>query len=135
MGYPNNRRFLDNPPTAFLGVLMDGLPLIDTSFDFRIDSAGRDPDKYSPTLRRYHRLLWSKPLPWRGCAGVAGEHAEVPLLLAGQVPGGRAAAVAAIRVPAGSAGRGHDPRPTSGRGTRRGGGVRRGWVGIGEVEA
>ena len=63
MGYPNNRRFLDNPPTAFLGVLMAGLPLIDTSFDFHVDSAGRDPDKYSPTLRRYHRLLWSKPLP------------------------------------------------------------------------
>lgn len=36
---------------------------IDTSFDFRSDAAGRDPDAYSPTLRRYHRLLWSKPLP------------------------------------------------------------------------
>lgn len=42
---------------------MDGSPVIDTSFDFRIDSAGKDPDKYSPTLRRYHRMLWSKPLP------------------------------------------------------------------------
>jgi len=42
---------------------MDDFRLIDTSFDFRVDSAGRDPDKYSPTLRRYHRLLWSKPLP------------------------------------------------------------------------
>jgi hypothetical protein len=36
---------------------------IDISFDFRIDSNGKDPDSYSPTLRRYHRLLWSKPLP------------------------------------------------------------------------
>lgn len=37
---------------------------IDIRFDFRTDAgAGRDPDKYSPTLRRYHRLLWSKPLP------------------------------------------------------------------------
>jgi len=36
---------------------------IDTSFDFRTDSAGRDPDSASPTLREYHRLLWSKPLP------------------------------------------------------------------------
>lgn len=36
---------------------------IDTSFDFRTDSRGRDPDRYSPTLRRYHQLLWSKPLP------------------------------------------------------------------------
>jgi len=37
---------------------------IDVSFDFRSDTPpGRDPDKYSPTLRRYHKLLWSKPLP------------------------------------------------------------------------
>ena len=37
--------------------------LINTSFDFRTDACGRDPDVYSPTLRRYHKLLWSKPLP------------------------------------------------------------------------
>jgi hypothetical protein len=36
---------------------------IDTSFDFQTDAFGKDPDKYSSTLRRYHRLLWSKPLP------------------------------------------------------------------------
>lgn len=37
---------------------------IDTSFDFRTDTPpGKDPDKYSSTLRRYHRLLWSKALP------------------------------------------------------------------------
>lgn len=36
---------------------------IDTSFDFRADASGRDPDAHSPTLRQYHRLLWSKPLP------------------------------------------------------------------------
>ncbi len=36
---------------------------VDTSFDFRNDSNGRDPDAYSPTLRRYHCLLWSKQLP------------------------------------------------------------------------
>src|ERR1700759_4308790 len=37
---------------------------IDTTFDFRSDTpAGRDPDAFSPTLRRYHQLLWSKPLP------------------------------------------------------------------------
>ena len=36
---------------------------IDTSFDFRTDAGGKDPDTYSPTLRTYHRLLWSKPLP------------------------------------------------------------------------
>ena len=38
--------------------------LIDTNFDFYSDTpSGKDPDKYSPTLRRYHKLLWSKPLP------------------------------------------------------------------------
>ncbi len=36
---------------------------IDTSFDFRSDSNGRDPDAFSPTLRKYHRFLWSKQLP------------------------------------------------------------------------
>ncbi len=37
---------------------------IDTSFDFRSDTPpGQDPDSHSPTLRRYHQLLWSKPLP------------------------------------------------------------------------
>src|SRR5688572_305769 len=38
--------------------------LIDTSFDFRSDTpAGKDPDTHSKTLRRYHKLLWSKRLP------------------------------------------------------------------------
>lgn len=36
---------------------------IDPTFDFRNDSNGKDPDAYSPTLRKYHRLLWSKQLP------------------------------------------------------------------------
>jgi hypothetical protein len=37
---------------------------IDIGFDFRTDTrVGRDPDADSPTLRRYHRLLWSKRLP------------------------------------------------------------------------
>jgi hypothetical protein len=36
---------------------------IDTSFDFRTDAGGKDPDWSSPTLRRYHKLLWSKALP------------------------------------------------------------------------
>ena len=37
---------------------------IDPSFDFRSDTPpGGDPDALSPTLRRYHRQLWSKPLP------------------------------------------------------------------------
>jgi hypothetical protein len=39
---------------------------IDITFDFRSDTPNfpkKDPDTHSPTLRRYHRLLWSKPLP------------------------------------------------------------------------
>ncbi|HMB18970.1 MAG TPA: hypothetical protein VKO41_06600 [Gaiellaceae bacterium] len=38
--------------------------MIDITFDFRSDTPpGADPDSSSPTLRRYHQLLWSKPLP------------------------------------------------------------------------
>jgi hypothetical protein len=43
-----------------------GLDTIDVGFDFRTDTPGyprADPDVRSPTLRRYHQLLWSKPLP------------------------------------------------------------------------
>jgi len=37
---------------------------IDINFDFRTDTPpGKDPDALSPTLRAYHKLLWSKPLP------------------------------------------------------------------------
>ncbi|MDN5855659.1 MAG: hypothetical protein L0K86_23025, partial [Actinomycetia bacterium] len=36
---------------------------IDTTFDFRSDSGGKDPDSHSPTLRAYHKFLWSRPLP------------------------------------------------------------------------
>ena len=40
------------------------MPQIDVTFDFRRDTPeGGDPDSKSPTLRRYHRLLWSKSLP------------------------------------------------------------------------
>jgi hypothetical protein len=37
---------------------------IDTKFNFYTDTpAGKDPDAHSPTLRRYHKTLWSKALP------------------------------------------------------------------------
>jgi hypothetical protein len=42
------------------------MPLLgrfDPTFDFRTETSGDDPDEHSPTLREYHRLLWSKPLP------------------------------------------------------------------------
>jgi hypothetical protein len=45
---------------------MDGHRHIDITFDFRSDTPGypkKDPDAFSPTLSRYHKLLWSKPLP------------------------------------------------------------------------
>jgi hypothetical protein len=38
--------------------------LIDTTFNVFSDTPkGKDPDSYSPTLRKYHQILWSKPLP------------------------------------------------------------------------
>lgn len=37
--------------------------MIDTSFNMYSDANGGDPDATSPTLRAYHKLLWSKPLP------------------------------------------------------------------------
>ncbi len=38
--------------------------MIDVTFNMFSDTPeGKDPDSYSPTLRSYHKLLWSKPLP------------------------------------------------------------------------
>lgn len=37
--------------------------IIDLSFNFYTDAKGGDPDSTSPTLRKYHKILWSKPLP------------------------------------------------------------------------
>jgi len=37
--------------------------VIDTTFDLRSDAGDKDPDSHSATLREYHRILWSKPLP------------------------------------------------------------------------
>ena len=37
--------------------------MIDMNFDFYSDANGGDPDKTSPTLRKYHKILWSKSLP------------------------------------------------------------------------
>jgi len=36
---------------------------IDITFNVYKDANGGDPDSTSPTLRSYHKLLWSKPLP------------------------------------------------------------------------
>ena len=44
--------------------------MIDTTFNFYSDSNGGDPDSKSPTLRKYHKLLWSKILP-------SGHHLEL----------------------------------------------------------
>ena len=38
--------------------------LIDVNFDVTSDTpVGKDPDSFSPRLREYHRILWSKMLP------------------------------------------------------------------------
>ena len=40
------------------------MSLIDINFDFYSDTPqGKDPDSNSPTLRKYHQILWSKNLP------------------------------------------------------------------------
>jgi len=49
--------------------------MIDITFDFRSDSKG-DPDTYSPTLNKYHRILWSRELP----------NGEVMYLKSGKTP-------------------------------------------------
>ncbi len=36
---------------------------INISFDVRSDANGKDPDSASSTLKNYHTILWSKPLP------------------------------------------------------------------------
>jgi hypothetical protein len=44
--------------------VMDNSNPIDVTYDFRTDTPpDRDPDTWSPTLCRYHKLLWSKRLP------------------------------------------------------------------------
>ncbi|TKB96307.1 DUF6994 family protein [Pedobacter cryophilus] len=37
--------------------------MIDINFNFHSDSKGGDPDICSPTLKKYHQILWSKLLP------------------------------------------------------------------------
>ena len=37
--------------------------MIDISFNFYSDANGGDPDSTSPTLKKYHKLLWNKALP------------------------------------------------------------------------
>lgn len=37
--------------------------MIDVWFDCRQDANNKDPDQHSPTLKRYHTELWTKPLP------------------------------------------------------------------------
>lgn len=40
------------------------MTIISTEFIFHTDTPkGSDPDRFSPTLRRYHRILWSRRLP------------------------------------------------------------------------
>ena len=36
--------------------------MLDIEFDFSKEAKGKDPDGHSPTLIKYHRMLWQKPL-------------------------------------------------------------------------
>lgn len=53
--------------------------MIDTTFKVYTDANGSDPDYSSPTLRRYHKILWSKPLPGGGVFTLSDNHAGVYL--------------------------------------------------------
>lgn len=37
--------------------------IVDTTFNVYSDARGKDPDSSSATLRSFHKILWSKPLP------------------------------------------------------------------------
>jgi hypothetical protein len=53
---------------------------IDITFDFRNDTPpGKDPDSHSRTLRRYHQLIWSKPLPSGHCFDLSDTTSKVYL--------------------------------------------------------
>jgi hypothetical protein len=52
----------------------------DTTFDVYSDTqTGKDPDSHSPTLRQYHRLLWSKKLPDGGELSLSEGHPKAYL--------------------------------------------------------
>ena len=53
--------------------------LIDINFNVYSDTPeGKDPDSYSLTLRNYHKILWSKPLP---NGSIFNLDAKTPMLL------------------------------------------------------
>ncbi|MHA7209554.1 DUF6994 family protein [Arthrobacter sp. MDT1-65] len=39
------------------------MPVFDITFDYKSDSAGKDPDSHSPRMKTDHQLLWTKELP------------------------------------------------------------------------
>ena len=86
MGYPNNRRFLDNPPTAFLGVLMQ-FPLV---YEGRLKSASSSSRSHKHDIRlRFAtqlRRLWSQEPLASSAARDAGRDRHYGLI----IDGGRA---------------------------------------------
>src|SRR4051794_34798334 len=42
------------------------MDVLDVTLNVMSECPGKDADSHSPTLRRYHLLLWSKPLPSGG---------------------------------------------------------------------
>ena len=53
--------------------------IIDINFNVYSDTPeGKDPDSYSSTLRNYHKILWSKPLP---NGSIFNLDAKTPMLL------------------------------------------------------
>lgn len=56
-------RLLHADPCLVNQSLNNYIMKIDITFNVYTDANGGDPDNTSPTLRRYHKILWSKPLP------------------------------------------------------------------------
>jgi len=50
-------------PTEYPSPTNDAITSVDVTFNVESDAGGKDPDQHSATLRRYHQILWSKPLP------------------------------------------------------------------------
>jgi hypothetical protein len=67
--FPHRRQAFSRRETCYMSIM------IDTAFDVYSDTpTGRDPDSHSSTLRRYHRVLWSKPLPDGSVFTLSDEH-------------------------------------------------------------
>jgi hypothetical protein len=53
--------------------------IIDITYNFHTDAKGGDPDSTSPTLRKYHKILWNRPLPNGNWFGLSDKQQDIYL--------------------------------------------------------